>query len=277
MARKHPYVIGDFVWTGMDYLGESGIGHSRLRGDNNFPIRPFPWFNAYCGDIDLIGDKKPQSYYRDVVWGRSRLEMAVRRPLPMGRTEEVSDWGWPDELRSWTWPSFEGVLLKVRVYTASDQIRLLLNGQEISARTISEEAKFTAEFEVPYAPGELRAVALADGREIASLAFQTAGKPARLRLTADRECIRADRNDLAFVTVEVIDEHGNLVPNAVVPVAFHVNEVGELASVGNANPQDVARFRQTRRCKAFQGKCLAVLRPLRLAGTILVSDKQRAG
>lgn len=268
VARKHPYVIGDFVWTGMDYLGESGIGHSRLKGDNNVPIRPFPWFNAFCGDIDLIGQKKPQSYYRDVVWGRSSLEMAVARPLPMGRVEEISDWGWSDEMRSWTWPGCDGVPLKVRVYAAGDQVRLLLNGHPIGARPVSGETKFTAEFEVPYVPGELRAVALTNEQEIASLVFQTAGKPAQLRLTADRACLRADRNDLAFITVEAVDEHGSLVPDAVIPVAFHVNERGELAAVGNANPQDVASFRQPRRCKTFQGKCLVVLRPFGSVGTL---------
>jgi beta-galactosidase len=263
-ARHLPYVIGDFVWTGLDYLGESGIGHTRLSGDRNFPIRSFPWFNGYCGDIDLIGQKKPQSYYRDVVWGRSRLEVAVARPLPLGRTEEVSDWGWPDELRSWTWLGCEGTVLTVRVYAGEgDRVRLLLNDQEVGTQTVTGAARLTAIFEVPYAPGELRAIALdKDGTQTASLAFRTTGIPSRLRLRTDREHIRASRDDLSFVTVEVTDEKGLLVPDAALPVRFQVSGAGELAAVGNANPQDVSSFRQPLRCKTFQGRCLAILRPV---------------
>ncbi len=262
-AQRLPYVIGDFVWTCIDYLGESGIGHTRLSGDNNFPIRSYPWFNGYCGDIDLIGQKKPQSYYRDVVWGRSRLEMAVARPLPPGRTEEVSDWGWPDELRSWTWPEMDGFALRVRIYAADGlTVCLMLNGAEIRSKRVSEDTKLTVEFEVLYAPGELRAIARdPEGQEVASAVFRTAGPPARLRLKPDRDCLRADRNDLSFVTVEVTDANGDVIPDGVVPVRFQVKGTGELAAVGNANPQDVSSFRQPLQCRTFQGRCLAVLRP----------------
>ena len=103
-VESDSWVIGDFIWTAIDYLGESGIGHASIHngpGPDSFN-GPYPWFNSYCGDIDLIGNKKPQSYFRDVVWRRSKVEMAVRRPIPTGYTEHVSMWGWSDELRSWT-------------------------------------------------------------------------------------------------------------------------------------------------------------------------------
>ncbi|HJQ26939.1 MAG TPA: glycoside hydrolase family 2 TIM barrel-domain containing protein [Blastocatellia bacterium] len=267
MVEAHAYVIGDFVWTGMDYLGETGIGHVHLDKQTSYELQTFPWFNAYCGDIDLIGGKKPQSYYRDVVWGNSVLEMAVQRPVPEGHKETVSAWGWSDELRSWTWPGAEGRPLKVRVYSRGDQVRLLLNGKEVGTSPVSVDTKLRAEFSVPYAPGELRAVAQAGGKEIASLAFATTGPPASLRLTADRPRLRADRNDLAYIKVEVLDQRGNLVPDAVVPVSFSVAGVAELAGVGSANPKDAASFRQPRR-PTFQGRCLAVLRPTGRSGVI---------
>jgi beta-galactosidase len=267
MVEAHPYVIGDFVWTGMDYLGETGIGHVHLDKQTSYELQPFPWFNAYCGDIDLIGGKKAQSYYRDVVWRNSQLEMAVQRPVPEGHKETISAWGWSDELRSWTWPGAEGRPLKVRVYTRGDSVRLLLNGKEVGAAPVNADSKLRAEFSIPYAPGELRAVALLNGKEIASLAFATAGPPALLRLTADRQSLRADRNDLAYVTIEVLDKRGNLVPDAVVPVGFSVAGVAELAGVGSANPKDAASFRQPRR-RTFQGRCLAVLRPTGNRGLI---------
>ena len=94
LVEKHPYVIGDFVWTGMDYLGEAGCGHMRFDNEPSDFGRGWPWFNAFCGDLDICGFRKPQSFFRDVVWGRSPLEMMVHRPLPPGRTEQMSRWGW---------------------------------------------------------------------------------------------------------------------------------------------------------------------------------------
>ena len=295
LVEKHPFVIGDFVWTGMDHLGESSIGNAQLaapgrggagggapgggggaRGglSNTFSglasmgniSLGFPWFNCYCGDIDLIGEAKPQWYYRKVVWGTSKLEMAVQRPLPAGRTETISAWGWSDELRSWTWPGYEGRTMKVRVYSTGDQVRLLLNGKEIGVKPVSVQTERRAEFDVPYAAGELKAVAMSGGKQIAELVFKSAGKPARLRLKADRPSIKRDRNDLSFVTLEVLDQSGELVPDAVVPVAFSITGAGELAAVGTANPKDVRSFRQLRP-RTFHGKCLAILRSKGVAGS----------
>ena len=114
-----------------------------------------------------------------MLWGLSKLEMAVQRPVPEGRTETISPWGWSDELRSWTWPGSEGKILKVRVYSSGDQVRLLLNGKEIGVKPVSADTELKAEFDVPYAAGELKAVALSNGQPIAELAFKTAGKPAQ--------------------------------------------------------------------------------------------------
>jgi beta-galactosidase len=168
-VEQFPYVIGDFVWTGMDHLGESSIGNAQLNSPGRAPggggasaaqgppapgtfgammaggsssiSLPFPWFNCYCGDIDLIGQPKAQWFHRRVIWGLSALEMAVQRPVPAGRTEVVSPWGWSDELRSWTWPGNEGKTLKVRVYSSGDQVRLLLNGKEVGVKPVSPETE----------------------------------------------------------------------------------------------------------------------------------------
>jgi beta-galactosidase len=286
LVEKNSYVIGDFVWTAMDYLGESSIGNAQLNAPprrswsvdpalpSNTPAvseinLPFPWFNAFCGDIDLIGQSKPQWYHRRVFWGLSKLEMAVRRPVPQGRTELISRWGWSDELQSWTWPGSEGKTLKVRVYSTGDQVRLLLNGKEIGVKPVSDETEWKAEFDVTYAPGELKAVALSNGAQIAEIAFKTAGKPAKLRLKADRASIRRSRNDLSYVTLEVVDKDGELVPDAALPVSFSVSGSAELAAAGSANPKDVWSFRQLRP-KSFHGRCLAIVRPTGAAGSATV-------
>lgn len=266
-AERLSYVLGDFVWTGIDYLGESAIGHSLLSQTPGWWRQEYPWFNSYCGDIDLIGDKKPQSYYRDVLWSRSQLEVAVQRPLPRGRTEELANWGWRDELRCWTWKGYEGFPLKVRVFTTGDRVKLELNGKDIGDMAVPESAKLIAEFDVPYATGELRATAFKDGRKIASYALNTVGTAARLNLNVDREKVRASRGELAFVSVEIVDAAGAPVPDIVREINFHVQGAGELAAVGNANPKDVASFRRPS-CRTFHGKCLAVLRPLGREGHI---------
>ncbi len=264
-VQKNSWVIGDFVWTGMDYLGESGIGHSVLDNEKNDFSMPFPWFNAWCGDIDICGFKKPQMYYRDVVWGNTNIALAVHVPLAPGRAEKVSGWGWPDEVQSWTWPGQEGKKMKVAVYSSCEAVCLELNGKVIEVKPVSIDTKLTARFEVPYAPGQLRAVGLIHGKPVGSAALFSAGAPQKLRLTADRAKIRADRNDLSYVTVEVIDSTGKVVPSAALPVRFSVSGPGELAAVGSANPSDAASFRAPIRT-TFRGRCLAILRPKGEAG-----------
>ena len=268
-VEKNSYVLGDFVWTAIDYLGESGIGHASIsNGPAHDVFSPmFPWFNSYCGDIDLIGNKKAQSYFRDIVWRRSKIEMAVQRPLPAGYTEHISRWGWSDELRSWTWPGFENRPLTVRVYTRGDQVKLLLNGKEVASKDVTEKDALKLEFTVPYSPGELKAVAYDRGSEIGSIIFATVGKMHKLLLTPDRPKLKPTRDDLTYVMVQVADEQGRPVPDAVVPVAFALSGAGEIAAVGSANPKDVASFRQPHH-RTFHGACVAVIRPTGKPGAI---------
>lgn len=263
------WVIGDFVWTAIDYLGESGIGHANIHnGPEAYSFsEPYPWFNSYCGDIDLIGNKKPQSYFRDVVWGRSPIEIAVQRPVPDGFKESVSMWGWSDELRSWTWPGLEGTTMIVRVYSRGSQVKLLLNGKEVGSKNLTSDDALTAEFAVPYGPGELKAVAYQNGSEIGSVVLATTGKAKKLVLTPDRSKLKASRDDLSYVMVSVVDDEGRLVPDAVVPVSFSISGAAEIAAVGNANPKDVASFRQPNH-KTFHGVCLVVVRPTGKPGQI---------
>jgi beta-galactosidase len=264
-VSTHPWVIGDFVWTAWDYLGETGIGNAVL--DNERSATQFPWFDAFCGDIDICGFEKPQHYYREVVWGDAKVTLAVHTPIPPGRTERVSAWGWPDERQSWTWPGFEGQPLDVTVYSSCPSVRLELDGKEIATQPVND--KMIARFKVPYQAGELRAVGLSDGKPIASASLRTADDPREIRLTADRSTIRADRNDLSYVTVEIVDEHGTVVPNATIPVRFEVTGAGELAATGSPAPNDAASFRLPVR-KTYQGRCLAILRPKGETGTMML-------
>lgn len=272
MVKKHPYVIGDFVWTGMDYLGESGIGHTKLDTSKIGFLPPWPWFNAYCGDISILGYKKPQMYYRDVVWKNSELEIMVHAPVPEGRTEVVSMWGWPDEQKSWNWEGNERKLMEVLVYSRCDQVRLELNGKVIETKNISEETKLTAHFEVPYQPGELLAVGLNNGKEVVRQSLKTAGAPATLKITAEQ--LRPENDDLAYFNVEILDENGMLVPNAEIPVDFEIQGNGKLQAVGNGNPTDMKSFQQPR-VNTFRGKCQLIVRMGKEGGQISISAKSK--
>ena len=258
-VEQHPYVIGDFVWTAMDYLGETGIGHATTDGKEGFTMT-FPWFNSWCGDIDLIGGKKPQSYYRDVVWNRSKLEMLVHAPIPDGAKESVSYWGWPNELPSYTFPGAEGKSLQVHVYTRYDSVRLVLNGKAIGEQSASPHTKLTATFNINYKPGELKAIGIKNGKAVDSVVLKTAGKPAGIRLVADRKNIQGNPNDLAYITAEVVDANGNVVPDAELLLHFNIKGNGEIIATGNANPTDMESMRQPKH-KTFQGKCLIIIRP----------------
>ena len=267
-VEANSYVLGDFVWTAIDYLGESGIGHASIASGQSHDVfsPPYPWFNSYCGDIDLIGNKKPQSWFRDIVWHRSKVEMAVQRPIPAGYTEHVSMWGWSDELRSWTWPGFDNTPMHVRVYTRGDKVRLLLNDQEVGAKDLTEKDALKAEFSIPYAPGELKAIAYQGGSELGTISFTTAGKARKLLLTPDKPKLSASRDDLSYIMVQVVDEQDRPLPDAVVPVTFSLTGSAEIAAVASANPKDVASFRQPHH-RTFHGACVAIIRPKGNAGT----------
>ncbi|MBN1927603.1 MAG: DUF4982 domain-containing protein [Prolixibacteraceae bacterium] len=263
-VEENSYVIGDFVWTGMDHLGETGCGNSKIseKPGPRVGLQPWPWFSNYCGDIDLCGSKKPQSYYRDVVWNNSKIEMMVHTPIPEGMVETYSYWGWPDEYPSWNWAGNEGNLMDVRVFSKCPKVRLELNGKVIGEQTIDANTGITAHFKVPYEPGVLKAIVLDEGVERASKELKTTGAPAKIKLTADRPEIKANRNDLSYVKVEITDDQGNVIPDASIPVTFSISGVGEIAGSGNANPNDMASF-NNKVCKTFRGEALAILRPIK--------------
>ena len=275
LAESHPYVIGDFVWTALDYLGEAGIGHTLelKEGEKNPQFMDWPWYNAWCGDIDICGEKKPQSYYRDIVWGEREISMAVQ-PLPaLGKKEDVSYWGWKNESLSWNWKGLEGKPLKVNVYTRAPKVRLYLNDELLGEQSVSEK-NYTTTFMVNYQPGKLKAVAVYDNNESSCAVLETAGTPVAIRLTADRNVITADKNDLSYITIELIDKKGRVVPDSDTKVCLNVEGNGVIKGSGNACPIDMESFRSLSP-KTYKGKAMAILHPTGEEGeiTLKVSAK----
>jgi beta-galactosidase len=282
LARDNAQYVGSWVWCGWDYMGEAGSGTPLLGrslkeiGPRAYdPITgkiPYPWYVSGMGDIDLIGQRKPQNYYRHVVEGLSPLEMMVERPIPGGLKSFNLGYSWFDELESWTWDVPAGQPMLVRVYSSGDSVALLLNGRKIGAMSLVETDKRIAVFNVPYAPGELVAVASKGGKQIARKTLVTTGKPAALRLTPDVPSLTTGRADLAHVLVEVVDDRGRIVPDAMLKVDFAVEGAGELAGVANGNPHNVDSFKRPRRW-TWHGQALAILRPGRETGWLTLTAK----
>jgi beta-galactosidase len=243
------HVIGDFVWTALDYLGEAGIGRVLFHEEPAPLLATYPWHISNCGDLDVCGFKRPQSFFRDVLWRRGEpLFIAVHPPGPK---PTVTYWGWPDVRPSWTWPGHEGEAFLVDVYSACETVELLLNGESIGTKVAE---RCVATFEVPYRPGTLQAVG---SNPAAERRLRTAGEAARVRLTADRDTISSD--DLSFVTVEIVDAEGLTHPDADHTVSFTVDGAGTIAAVGSGDPVSAEPFRGERR-SVHRGRCLVVLR-----------------
>jgi beta-galactosidase len=269
MAR-HPWFLGEFVWTAMDYLGEAGIG-ATVRHPAGGPVpagSAFPWVNAFCGDIDLVGQQKPQSLARDVAWTVSPLEMLVERPMAPGEVEETTPWGWADELPSWTWPGMEGLPMTVRVYTSAVEVELALDGSVVAAGPVGGGQPNTATFQIPYASGTLVATGYRGEEVVGTRTLQTTSGAARLRLV---EQWRGDAHEgaLTFVLVEVLDAEGRLEPEAEVDITLHVEGPADLVAFGSAGPLASGSF-TTDACRTWRGRALAVLRSSGVPGAVQV-------
>ena len=253
-TMDHSYIFGDFVWTGLDYLGESGIGRYYYEGEvpgESWERPLYPWHAAYCGDVDFTGMRKPISHYRSMIWNEKgeNLFLAVREPDGYHGKVKTSMWStWPTQ-ESWTWPGWEGKPIEVEVYSREPKVSLYLNNQLVAEQPTAE---MKATFTLPYQPGTLRAVAGTEQSEL-----QTAGTPARIRLTADRD--RVATGGLAFVTIEITDAQGRVVPTADTEMTFSVAGNASLLAAGNADIKDEDPYFDNHH-RAWHGRALAVVR-----------------
>ena len=272
ISNDFPYVVGDIVWTGLDYLGESGIGRNYYKGEREGESwikggQP-EWHGAPCGDVDITGWRKPISHYREMLWNEDTpLYMAVKEPNGYHGDIKTTMWSvWPT-WESWTWPGWEGKPVEVEVYTHQPEVKLYLNDQLIGTKQVSRKTEFKAVFSVPYQTGTLRAEA--GGK---SVTLKTAGEPARLRLTPDRTMMTADGQSLTFVTIEVLDKNGILVPEAAIDCEAVVKGQGQLLAFASADLKDTEPYTSPR-SKTWKGRALLVVRSTQKKGSVNVSIK----
>ncbi|OQB65048.1 MAG: Beta-galactosidase [Bacteroidetes bacterium ADurb.Bin145] len=222
---RHPYVAGEFVWSGWDYLGE-----------------PTPYYSArssYCGIIDLSGFKKDRFYLYQSRW---KPELPFVHILP-----------------HWNWPGRVGEVTPVHVFTSGDEAELFLNGKSLGRKKKGQYEYRLRWDNVKYEPGELKVVAYKDSKKWAEEKVKTTDKPARLIAEADRSRIKADGNDLSFITIYIGDKKGNKVPDSDNLIEFSIEGPAEIVATDNGDPSDMEEFPSNKR-KAFSGMALVIIR-----------------
>jgi beta-galactosidase len=241
--RRSPWIAGEFVWTGFDYIGEP---------------TPFRWPNrsSSFGIVDLAGFRKDRYYLYQSQW----------RTEPM--VHLLPHWNWPDE--------FRGKEIPVWCYTNAESVELFLNGRSVGVRSWPGVSELHLAWQVPYEPGTLRAEARRGGKVVATDEVQTAGAPSRIELAVDRPNIAAGGQDLAFVTARIVDRQGRLCrSDGDHSLRFRLNGPGSIAGVDNGDPTNHEAFKgaasDAATHKAFNGLCLAIVRAGQKAGKITLS------
>ncbi|MGD0756839.1 MAG: glycoside hydrolase family 2 TIM barrel-domain containing protein, partial [Bacteroidales bacterium] len=243
----HPYVIGDFVWTAFDYIGEASIGWRGYFQKQDF----FPWNLAYCGDLDICGWKRAQSYYRDALWNVNKVSIWITPPQPSfsinPERQPWSKWHWNDVVDDWNWKGNEEKIMEVNIYSSCGQVELFLNGKPLGKKITDRSTKYMAEWQVPYEPGIIKAVGFEGKKQVAVAELHSTGEATQIKLSADRNKIRSDGQDLSYITVELTDNEGVRNPKAENQVSFELDGPGIIAGVGNANPVSLESFQLPQR------------------------------
>jgi beta-galactosidase len=210
-----------------------------------------------------------------VLWktGQNKVSVFVKSPKPSLQPPPESNWNlkwtYRDIHPSWTWPGSEGEKLEVVVFSACDEVELFVNSRSLGRKKTSAETKYEQVWNVVYEPGDLKAIGYVNGKKESEWILKTAGAAKEIKLTVDRDVIKADGCDLSYITAELIDGSGNRVYdwNEDVIIEFEVEGEGEIAAVGNANPISTESFKKPHR-KTFRGRCIAVLKSTRIPGKV---------
>ena len=285
ITRDFSYVIGDMVWTGLDYLGESGIGGWRYKSwpqGESWQQLQFPWHGAYCGDVNVIGERKPVSFYRDLLWNgeitspkstdtAKKMHIAVYEPDGYVEPIKTSQWStWPT-WHSWDWSAWEGKNIDVVVYSRHPKVRLLINNKVVDEKVTGENEQFKAKFTLPYEKGEIKAVGLDEnGNEIESVLLKSSDKPSKISLLTDKNEYVADGQGLAYIDVALTDKNGIVCSKNENELKVNIDGTASLVAFGNANLRDTGVYTDAVH-QLWNGKGLIVVRAPKKSETSIVT------
>ncbi|MFP5210180.1 MAG: glycoside hydrolase family 2 TIM barrel-domain containing protein [Acidobacteriota bacterium] len=245
LLREHPFVAGAFRWAGIDYLGEP-IPHKNFH--TAYREKPWPARSGDFGVIDTCGFEKDIYYFYQSQW----TSKPMLHILP-----------------HWNWEGMEGKPIFVWCYTNCDSVELFLNDRSLGVQHTMTTAGYHLTWEVPWAPGVLRAVGKRERAIACTAEVRTAAVPARIVLAAESEALRADGKDLAHIVATVTDSSGTMVPGADLRIDFDVQGAGRIIGVDNGDPLSHMDFRG-HEMAAFRGKCLAVIQATKQAGHVTI-------
>ncbi|NQX35707.1 glycoside hydrolase family 2 TIM barrel-domain containing protein [Herbiconiux sp. VKM Ac-2851] len=263
-----PGVIGDFSWTGWDYLGEVGLGYWSYGSEPGGIAKPFPGILAGCGIFDITGGATGMLHLVQAVWGITDNPGIAVRPLDRaGQRPNKTPWLSTDALPGWSWRGHTGTTAEIEVYSAADHVELLLNGRSLGHRKAGPKKNFLTRFSAPYEEGELTAIAYRDGVETGRSTLRSAASPS-LRLRAETSELSGS-NDLAYIWVELADEAGTVDLGSDDDVTVDISGPGILAALGSASPTTEGTFVDTEH-RTHRGRALAIVRSTDEAGEIVV-------
>lgn len=266
-VERLPYVIGDFLWTSMDYIGEAGIGKSIYCSEEEVPqmsqmlnYAGYPWRLAQAGDFDLCGNVRAQGRYHQIIWGADDTYIFAKDPKNNGKIALIGRYGWAEGGNHWSWNCENGTVVSVDVYSRAEEVELLLNGKSLGKKPAGAECHFKAEFEVPYEAGTLTAISYQDGQEVSRDEVKTVGEPVGLKITMEKKQMSADGESLAYGIVEIVDAEGNWVPTAEDTLAkVSVEGAASLAGFGTGRGQTEENYTKGE-FTSFEGRWQVILR-----------------
>lgn len=270
-VMRDPYVIGDFSWTAWDYLGEAGIGKVRYNENGGMFYAPYPVKAAYCADFDLIGNRRPTSYWREIIWGlRKAPYLCVQPPVHHDDEKKLTNWIMTDAVRSWNFSGQEGKPVTVEVYTDAEEAELFVNGRSVGKKKVGEVKKAQVLFETVYEPGIVRVVVYRDGKEWGADEMETAGDAKCILANADRNTVPSDGSDICYVDISIADENGRINPEADTAVSIRAEGCGLVQGFGSADPESEENYYDCV-ARAFGGRLRAAIRANGSKGEILVT------
>lgn len=261
LATRLPWVLGDFTWTGWDYLGEAGLGMVSYPEDGaSWDADRYPALLAFCGDIDITGHRRPASYFREIVFGlRAEPYLAVHTPRADGRHPATLDWAWTDSVAEWSWDVASGTPMTVDVYSDADEVELTLNGASLGRLPSGPTHGFLASFTVPYKHGELTAVNWHDGEPAQKTTLRSSHEVRHLHVEVEAVNQSHLRREHEYVSIALTDDEGRIVPFDDRRVTVIVTGDVQLLGLGSARPSTEDRYIGDA-CRTYQGRAHAVVR-----------------
>jgi len=270
-----PNVIGDFVWSGWDYLGETGLG-TWTYGDGDVLLsKAYPHVLAGCGVIDILGNPGAPALHLRALWRDLSAPGIAVRPLDhAGESTHRVAWRSTDAISSWAWRGSEGKRAEIEVYSSDDEVELLLNGVSLGRRRAGRARGFLARFRARYEPGTLEAIGYREGREVSRSTLRSAENP-RLTLGPESLELAADGQDLAFVSIDLADEFGVVEMLDGDEVTVTVTGAGTLAGLGSASPTTELSFTGST-TPLYYGRALAIIRSTGAPGPVTITATSAA-